>query len=70
MLQEHIRYMKFLIDGGVNEEVSMILAIRREEMENRRNWSYCPECCGSLMPSSEKEMEMGASYRCKGRNCL
>lgn len=70
MLAEHKRYMKLLIDGGVSEDASMILAIRREERQNTRNWSYCPKCCGFLLPSSQKEMKLGASYRCKGRGCV
>jgi hypothetical protein len=69
MLAEHKRYMKLLIDGGVSEDASMILAIHREERQSKRNWSHCPECFGFLMPCSEKEMKLGASYRCKGRGC-
>lgn len=70
MRAESERYMKLLIDGGVSEGASMILAIRREERQDKRNWSYCPKCCGFLMPCSEKEMRLGANYRCKGRGCV
>jgi hypothetical protein len=69
MLSEHKRYMKLLIDGGVSEDASMILAILREERQDKRNHSYCPKCCGFLLPSSQKEIDLGASYRCKGRGC-
>ncbi len=70
MLAEHKKYMEFLIDGGVNEEVSMILAILLQERQDTRNWSYCPKCGGFLLPSSGKEIDLGASYRCKGRGCV
>lgn len=69
MLAEHKRYMKFLIDGGVSEGVSMILAMRLEEYDIVTGRSYCPNCLGFLMSASEKEINLGAKYRCTGRGC-
>ncbi len=69
MLAEHKRYMNLLIDGGVNEDVSLILAMRLEEHDSVLGRSYCPNCLGFLMPASEKEINLGAKYRCMGRGC-